>query len=50
VGHFLVAVDSTQITTPEQMDLSRLQAQNKRLQMELEIAKKAAAYFAKDLL
>ncbi len=36
--------------TPEQMELSRLRAENKRLQMELEIAKKAAAYFAKDLL
>ena len=29
--------------TPEQMELSRLRAENKRLQMELEIAKKAAA-------
>lgn len=28
--------------TPEQMELSRLRAENKRLQMELEIAKKAA--------
>ncbi|ONX56587.1 hypothetical protein A8F17_33590 [Burkholderia cenocepacia] len=36
--------------TPEQMELSRLRAESKRLQMELEIAKKAAAYFAKDLL
>ncbi|SEB12065.1 transposase [Paraburkholderia sartisoli] len=36
--------------TAEQMDLSRLRAENKRLQMELEIAKKAAAFFAKDLL
>ncbi len=36
--------------TPEQMELSRLRAENKRLQMELEIAKKTAAYFAKDLL
>ena len=36
--------------TPGQMELSRLRAQNKRLQMELEIAKKAAAYFAKNLL
>ncbi|MBB5404299.1 transposase [Paraburkholderia sp. JPY162] len=38
------------VVTPEQMELSRLRAENKRLQMELEIAKKAAAYFAKDLL
>ncbi|AHE37262.1 transposase [Burkholderia pseudomallei] len=38
------------VVTPEQMELSRLRAENKRLQMELEIAKKAAAFFAKDLL
>jgi len=36
--------------TAEQMELSRLRAENKRLSMELEIAKKAAAYFAKNLL
>jgi transposase len=36
--------------TPEQMELTRLRAENKRLHMELEIAKKAAAYFAKELL
>ena len=40
----------TKVVTPEQMELSRLRAENKRLQMELEIAKKAAAFFAKDLL
>ncbi|CAG2156688.1 IS3 family transposase ISBcen17 [Cupriavidus numazuensis] len=40
----------TKAVTPEQMELSRLKAENKRLQMELEIAKKAAAFFAKDLL
>lgn len=28
------------VVTPEQMELSRLRAENKRLQMELEIAKK----------
>ncbi len=33
----------TKAVTPEQMELSRLRAENKRLQMELEIAKKAAA-------
>lgn len=38
------------VVSPEQMELSRLRAENKRLQMELEIAKKAAAFFAKDLL
>jgi transposase len=36
--------------TPEQMELSRVRAENVRLRMELEIAKKAAAYFAKELL
>jgi transposase len=40
----------SKLVTPEQMELSRLRAENKRLQMELEIAKKAAAFFAKDLL
>ncbi|KMZ11535.1 Mobile element protein [Candidatus Burkholderia humilis] len=40
----------TKTVTPEQMELSRLRAENKRLQMELEIAKKAAAFFAKDRL
>lgn len=38
------------VITPEQMEVSRLRADVKRLTMELEIAKKAAAYFAKDLL
>lgn len=32
------------------MELSRPRAENKRLQMELEIAKKAAPFFAKELL
>ena len=36
--------------TPEQMELSRMRAENARLRMELEIVKKAAAYFAKDVL
>ena len=36
--------------TAEQMELSRLRAQVARLEMELEITKKAAAYFAKELL
>ena len=35
--------------TAEQMELSRLRAQVARLEMELEITKKAAAYFAKEL-
>lgn len=36
--------------TPEQMELSRLRAENARLKLHLEIVKKAAAYFAKDAL
>lgn len=36
--------------TPEQMENSRLKAENARLKRELEIVKKAAAYFAKDAL
>lgn len=36
--------------TPEQMELARLRAQVSRLKMERDIAKKAAAYFAQDVL
>jgi transposase len=36
--------------TPEQMELSRLRAENARLRLECEILKKATAYFAKDVL
>ena len=36
--------------TPEQMELSRLRAEVARLKRENEIIKKAAAYFAKDVL
>ena len=36
--------------TPEQMELSRLRAENARLKRECGILKKAAAYFAKDAL
>jgi len=36
--------------TPEQMELSRLRAENARLKLENEILKKATAYFAKDVL
>ena len=38
------------VLTPEEMELSRLRAENLRLKRELEIIKKAAAYFAKDAL
>ncbi len=40
----------TKQVTPEQMELSRVRAENVRLRRELEIVKKAAAYFAKDAL
>lgn len=36
--------------TPEQMELSRVRAENVRLKRENEILKKAAAYFARDAL
>lgn len=36
--------------TPEQMELSRLRADNARLKMHVDILKKATAYFAKDAL
>jgi len=36
--------------TPEQMELSRLRAENLKLRREADILKKAAAYFAKDAL
>lgn len=36
--------------TVEQKELSRLRAENIRLQRQCEISKKAAAYFAKDAL
>lgn len=36
--------------SPEQMELARLRAENARLRMECDIAKKAAAYFAQDTL
>jgi transposase len=40
----------TKPVTPEQMELSRLRAENVRLKRECEILKKATAYFAKDVL
>lgn len=38
------------MVTLEEMELSRFRAENGRLKRELEIIKKAAAYFAKDVL
>ena len=37
------------VVTPEQMELSRLRAENARLRRECEILKKATAYFARDV-
>lgn len=39
-----------QAMTPEQAEIARLRAQVARLTMERDIAKKAAAYFAQDVL
>jgi len=38
------------VITPEQMELSRLRAENIRLKRECEILKKATAYFARETL
>ncbi len=40
----------TKPVTPEQMELSRLRAENIKLKRENEILKKATAYFARDAL
>ena len=44
------ADDKVARVSPEQMELARLRAENARLRMERDIAKKAAAYFAQDVL
>jgi transposase len=41
---------SSKKVTEEEMEMSRLRAENQRLKMENEILKKAAAYFAKESL
>jgi transposase len=41
---------TTPTVTPEQAEIARLRAQVARLTMERDIAKKAAAYFAQDVL
>ena len=38
------------VVTPEEMELSRLRAENLRLKRENEILKKATAYFARDVV
>jgi transposase len=40
----------TKPLTPEQMELSRLRAENAQLKMHVDILKRATAYFAKDAL
>ena len=45
----LVGVDHKPVTA-EQMELTRLRAENARLKMERDILKKATAYFAKEHL
>ena len=45
----LTAVGGKPVTA-EQMELSRLRADNARLKMHVDILKKATAYFAKDAL
>jgi len=40
----------SKVVTPEEMELSRLRAENLRLKRENEILKKATAYFARDAL
>jgi transposase len=44
------AEDRASKVSTEQMELARLRAENARLRMERDIAKKAAAYFAQDTL
>lgn len=40
----------SKVVTPEEMEFSRLRAENARLKRECEILKKATAYFARDAL
>jgi transposase len=40
----------SKVVTPEEMELSRLRAENQRLKRENEILKNATAYFARDVL
>ena len=49
-GRLLPAAGSTRAVSAEQMELARVRAQLARVQMQCEILKKAAAYFAKDAL
>jgi len=49
-GRFGGGAEKGKPITPEQMEISRLRAENARLKMEMEIVKKAAAYFARESL
>lgn len=42
--------DQADRVSPKQMEIARLRAEVARLRMERDIAKKAAAYFAQDML
>ncbi len=42
--------DKVAKVSAEQMEIARLRAENARLRMERDIAKRAAAYFAQDTL
>ncbi len=45
-----LVVGTAKPISADQMELSRLRAENARLKMENEVLKKATAYFAKDVL
>jgi len=49
-GELRAVTEAGTPVTPEQMELARLRAEVARLRMERDIAKKAAAYFAQDVL
>ena len=46
----LGSVEKGKPISPEQMEISRLRAELARVKMEMEIVKKAAAYFARESL
>ena len=49
-GKVITTSGNKPVVTPEQMELTRLRAENSRLRLECEILKKATAYFAKGLV
>ena len=50
LGNWVRLSDKVAKVSPEQMEIARLRADNTRLRMERDIAKKATAYFAQDTL